>query len=130
MPSIYTTLYKSKRQLKSSGVATLNQNKPTMADEICSTNPICSIHRVKVTSLACLAQRGLGEEGHVDLCSGSWFLNNNLTQGVWKCGRVQHSWPRQVLIWKISSTIPGCGSNKSLGSAVCTPGQARGKEEQ
>lgn len=57
-----------------------------MADETCSTNPIYSIHRVKVTSLACLAQRGLGEEGHVDLCRGSWFLNNSLTQGVkvWK----------------------------------------------
>lgn len=63
-------LEKSERQSENSGVATLNQNKPSMTDQACSTDPTCSSPRVAIASLDCPAQSGWGKGGHMDLWKG------------------------------------------------------------
>lgn len=128
MPLVYTTLYKSERQPENSGVATLNQNKLSRTDEVRSTNPTCSSHRVTMISLNCPAQKVQAKKG-MWIYGGAPGFKRMCLFREWKCRGVQHRWPRQMLIQKICSTIPGCAGNTLLGSAVGTSGHVKGKEQ-
>lgn len=128
MPSVYTTLYKSERQSENSRVATLNQNKLPRTHEVCSTNLTCSSRRVTIVALDCPAQKVQAKKGMWIYEGGPGFRRVRLFR-EWKCRGVQHRWSRQVLIWKIRSTIPGCGGNTLLGSAMGTSGHVKGKEQ-